>query len=289
MLLERRGDPASAEAAYRQADAQEDAAGTYNLAALLQRRGDAAGAEAAYRRADAIGAFSLGTLLERRGEIAGAVAAYRRASEQGHGGAAGRLEALLQNGGEQLSEDEPPAPTPEDPAARRATTQVSVPAPPHGHVAEEAPAVGRELDVWPEDVVNAEQAYRDADEQGDGAAAFRLGGLLAERGDLIGAEEAFRRAEERGHPAGASNLGVLLERRGDLDGAEHAYRRADASGDATAAFNLGGLLAARGDLEGAEAAFQRAAERRPDELADKVRAAVDGLRASLPTHDGGSS
>src|SRR5436309_1027560 len=34
----------------------------------------------------------------------------------------------------------------------------------------------------------AEQTNRDADEQGDGSAAFNLGGRLAEQGDLSGAE-----------------------------------------------------------------------------------------------------
>jgi TPR repeat protein len=84
---------------------------------------------------------------------------------------------------------------------------------------------------WPSgDLAGAEDAFRRADDRGDAAAAFSLGGLLAERGDLAGAEDAFRRADERGHVAGVFNLGVLLEERGDLAGAEAAYRRAEERG-----------------------------------------------------------
>jgi tetratricopeptide (TPR) repeat protein len=95
----------------------------------------------------------------------------------------------------------------------------------------------------------------------DGTDAFKLGGLLAERGDLAGATVALRHADESGHAAGASNLGTLLETQGDLEGAEAAYRRADARGDMAGAFNLGALLAERGDLTSAVVAFRRADER----------------------------
>jgi hypothetical protein len=94
-----------------------------------------------------------------------------------------------------------------------------------------------------------------------GIESFIRGGALLDRGDLVGAEKAYRQAEEEGHPSAASNVGVLLEHRGDMVGAEAAYRRADERGDATGAFNLGSLLAERNDLVGAETAYRRADKR----------------------------
>ena len=68
--LDRRGDLAEAEAAYRRADVRGDANGAFNLAGLLAEPGESAGAEAGYRRADERGdagaAGNLGLLLERR-------------------------------------------------------------------------------------------------------------------------------------------------------------------------------------------------------------------------------
>ena len=67
---------------------------------LLEQRGDLASAEAAYRRADqrgsAIGAFKLGALLQGH-DAAGAEAAYRRAYERGHHELADMARAALSN------------------------------------------------------------------------------------------------------------------------------------------------------------------------------------------------
>src|SRR5437763_270189 len=79
--------------------------GAANLGVLLERRGDEAGAEAAYRRADerghAGGAFMLGVLLERRGDDAGAEAAMRRADARGHPGGASNVGVLLERCGDE--------------------------------------------------------------------------------------------------------------------------------------------------------------------------------------------
>jgi tetratricopeptide (TPR) repeat protein len=111
------------------------------------------------------------------------------------------------------------------------------------------------------DLLEAEDAYRRADDRGGLRGAFNLGQLLRKRNDLAGAEDAYRRADQRGSPQGAVNLGVLLEQRGDLVGAEDAYRRADQRGSRKGASNLARLLAAREDQVGAKAALARAGER----------------------------
>lgn len=104
----------------------------------------------------------------------------------------------------------------------------------------------------------AKEAFRRADERGHPDAAFDLGALLLEEGDRAAAEDAFRRADQRGNPGAASNLGVLLEQRGDLVGAEGAYRRADERGQGVGACNLGALLEQHGDVAGAKEAYRRA-------------------------------
>jgi peptidoglycan hydrolase-like protein with peptidoglycan-binding domain/tetratricopeptide (TPR) repeat protein len=109
--------------------------------------------------------------------------------------------------------------------------------------------------------VGAEDAFRRADERGHADAAFELGVLLAHQGDNKGAKEAFRRAEKRGHPDAAFDLGALLVQEGDRAGAEEAFRRAAEHGDGGAASNLGVLLEQRGDLVGAKQAYQRADQR----------------------------
>jgi peptidoglycan hydrolase-like protein with peptidoglycan-binding domain/TPR repeat protein len=107
------------------------------------------------------------------------------------------------------------------------------------------------------------------EDQEAGAAAFRLGLLLAQDGNLVGAEDAFRRADDRGHPAAPFELGVLLAQEGDRAGAVEAFRRADDRGHSTAAFNLGVVLAEEGDRAGAKEAFRRADERgHPDAAFD---------------------
>jgi hypothetical protein len=122
---------------------------------------------------------------------------------------------------------------------------------------------------------------RAADQRADAAAAFKLGGLLAQRGDLDAAVAAFCLADERGHSAGASNLGMLLEQQGDLEGAEAAYRRADVRGHAAGAYNLGVLLAERGDLAGAAVALRRAAADTDPEGARMARQALLSLGPSI--------
>ena len=136
----------------------------------------------------------------------------------------------------------------------------------------------------------AGQTEDQSEDRHDGAAALRLGRVLAEHGDRIGAEDAFRHAEERGHPAAAFELGVLLaleryraaaknpfrrprQRRHpnptvdlealllqeqDRASAEDAFRRADERGHPGAACNLGVLLEQQGDLAGAGEAYRRA-------------------------------
>jgi tetratricopeptide (TPR) repeat protein len=110
------------------------------------------------------------------------------------------------------------------------------------------------------DIAGAEVAYRRADERGDVLGAFNLGTLLADQGRIEEAVDAFRGGDELGDGAAASNLGVLLEERGDVAGAEAAYRRADERGDAVGALNLGNLLARQGKVGAAEA-LRRAEER----------------------------
>src|SRR5665213_1941306 len=71
VLLEERGDVASAELAYGEADALGHAGAALNLGVLLEARGDLPAAKRCYKRAhergDPNGAFNLGALLEERG------------------------------------------------------------------------------------------------------------------------------------------------------------------------------------------------------------------------------
>jgi peptidoglycan hydrolase-like protein with peptidoglycan-binding domain/TPR repeat protein len=94
-----------------------------------------------------------------------------------------------------------------------------------------------------------------------GAAAFRLGLLLAKDGNRVAAEDAFRRADEHGHPGAASELGILRALTGDHEAAKDALRRADERGHPAAAFDLGRMLADAGDRPAAKQAFRRAVER----------------------------
>ena len=101
--------------------------------------------------------------------------------------------------------------------------------------------------------------YRHAANAGDGAAAWGLANLLAERGDLDEAEQILRVRTKAGDWDSSARLAGLLAERGDLDGAAQIVRaqieaggrpdglrwRADA-GDVHAAV----LLAERGDLDG---------------------------------------
>lgn len=94
-----------------------------------------------------------------------------------------------------------------------------------------------------------------------GPAAFRLGLLLAKRGDRIGAEDAFRRADGDGHSGAARELGTLRVLASDREGAKDAYRRADKRGHPAAAYDLGRLLAEEGDRPAAKEALGRAVKR----------------------------
>jgi len=102
--LERGGDLAGAEAAYRTADAAGDIIGAVRLGALLERRAAIESAEGAYRRADlrgsAAGSARLGRLLENRGDLSGAEAAYRRADGRGSPAGSAALASVLERRGE---------------------------------------------------------------------------------------------------------------------------------------------------------------------------------------------
>ncbi|HYZ80185.1 MAG TPA: hypothetical protein VE571_02895 [Solirubrobacteraceae bacterium] len=88
VLLEERGDRATAERAYREADALGHAGAALNLGVLHEARGNLGAAKACYRRAhrrgDENGAFNLAALLEEHGDMAGAKRAYTRAEAAGH-------------------------------------------------------------------------------------------------------------------------------------------------------------------------------------------------------------
>lgn len=102
--LERSGDLAGAEAAYRRADSAGDINGAVRLGALLERHGETAAADA-YRRADlrgsAAGSARFGRLLEERGDLAGAEAAFRRADARGSPAGAAGLASILERLGRQ--------------------------------------------------------------------------------------------------------------------------------------------------------------------------------------------
>jgi tetratricopeptide (TPR) repeat protein len=103
---------------------------------------------------------------------------------------------------------------------------------------------------------------RDASVNGDGDAdPFELGNRHAERGEMARAEEAYRRADEDGNGTAAAYAGLFAEARGDFDEARDAYRRADERGDGFGALRLGLLSAAHGDWDTAKDAYARADER----------------------------
>ena len=126
--------------------------------------------------------------------------------------------------------------------------------------------------------------YRRAADAGDGDAAGRLAGLLAERGDL----DELRARADAGDGDAAGRLAMLLADRGDLD---ELRARADA-GDEDAAGRLAMLLADRGDLDQlrarADAGDGAAAERLAGLLADRgdLDQAEQLLRARADAGDG---
>ena len=143
--------------------------------------------------------------------------------------------------------------------------------------------------------------YRHAADAGDWHAAFRLAGLLAERGDLDG----LRARAEAGDGPAAGQLARLLAERGDLDGAKQMARAAADVGYKLAAPQLAELLADRGDLDGAEQVLRAAADAddgpaafspfellldslAAEQLADLLaeRGDLDGLRARADAGDG---
>src|SRR5436305_3199100 len=91
--------------------------------------------------------------------------------------------------------------------------------------------------------------------------ALEEGNRLARQGDLTGAEEAYRRADEGGDGTGAAYAGLFAESRGELEEAQDAYRRADERGDGFGAFRLGLLQSRTGDWDAAREAWERADER----------------------------
>ena len=96
---------------------------------------------------------------------------------------------------------------------------------------------------------------------GRGKAAFEEGNERAGRGALQEAEEAYRQAADEGHPTAAAYAGVFAESRGDLDQARTLYGQADEGGDGFGSFRLGMLLSRSGDWDGATGAWERADER----------------------------
>ncbi len=125
--------------------------------------------------------------------------------------------------------------------------------------------------------------YRRAADAGDGAAALRLAGRLAERGDLDEAAQLLRDLDGAGDPWAAQELAGLLAKRGDLD---ELRAWADA-GDGWAVEELAGRLAERGDLDElrarADAGDWWAASRLADLLAE--RGDLDELRARADADD----
>lgn len=103
-------------------------------------------------------------------------------------------------------------------------------------------------------------AYRQADELGDAAAAIFLGNALRRRGDIGLARSAYQRAEGRGHPEAAGCLGNLLSDVGDKAGAKAAYLRSIHSGSIIAALNLGLMLADDSQPDEALVYLRRAAD-----------------------------
>ncbi len=103
------------------------------------------------------------------------------------------------------------------------------------------------------------EAYRKADELGDGEAAIFLGNALRSRGDVNRAMEAYERADARGHREAAMSLGNLLSDLGDKAGAKDAYLRSVALGSTIASLNLGLMLAGDGEAEEALVYLRRAA------------------------------
>ena len=142
------------------------------------------------------------------------------------------------------------------------------------------------------DIDGAAQILRARADAGDGEAARRLAGLLADRGDIDGAAQILRARADAGHVPAAQDLATLLARRGDID---ELRARADAC-DGQAARRLAGLLADRGDIDGAAQILRARADAGDGEAARRLaglladRGDIDGaaqiLRARADAGDG---
>jgi predicted negative regulator of RcsB-dependent stress response len=143
--------------------------------------------------------------------------------------------------------------------------------------------LGQRFETEFSDATAAERAYRAAmskdDRQVAYEAAFRLGGLLAGRGDTSGARGAYETATRSEDPGlatqAAAELGELLDGAGEQEEKERIFKLvAGRSPDGAA--QLGAALEARGDLDGAEAAY-RAASRRKSKLAAGAALSLGGI------------
>jgi tetratricopeptide (TPR) repeat protein len=125
-------------------------------------------------------------------------------------------------------------------------------------------------------------------------AAFKLGQLLAERGDIDGARTAYQQAIHSRHPEqgpkAAVQLGLLIAKHGDVDGARAAYELAIDSSHPDqapwAAVGLGLLLAAQGDTEDARAAYQQAIDSRHIDAAPTAALGLGQLLAEKGDTEG---
>ena len=168
---------ASAEVAYRRADAAGGAAGAFNLGVLLHQQREFAAAAAAYERAEQRGdrdaAFNLGVLLYEQADFEGAEAAWQRCLRHRHVQAAANLGFLLQRRGDLEGAHMARA------AAERWAANQTLPS-----------AVKAPSSISP----HAELTYRLADAVGDAKGAFNLGVLLQQRRDVTAAAAAYERA-----------------------------------------------------------------------------------------------
>jgi tetratricopeptide (TPR) repeat protein len=276
--LEKRGDVAGAEDAYRRADAAGNAEGASDLGVLLFERDDIEAAHAALVRADqrgsGMGAFRLGFLLEETGKPTEAEQAYRRAVERGNEHAASNLTDLLRRRG--------------DHAGAAAIEQ------PTAHAAGQTEAILAEAERRGIPTLRVD----DAEDLLIGMAKTEL-----EQGRTARAEQILREVLDRGRQArglAALNLGILLQERGDLAGARQAYETALASEDhlaaGAAALNLGHLLATDGEAAEDERLFATAMSSGHPEAAPKAASAAcrasdlyQRARQWAPTNSGAGS
>jgi S-DNA-T family DNA segregation ATPase FtsK/SpoIIIE len=188
------GDYEAAEAAYREADAMQDAEAAFLLGDLLRGKGDLSGAEDAYRRAEARGHSNapnrLGFMLEDRGDTEGAKAAYGRAIAAGSDYGELHLGYLLAQEGH----------------AERALSYLRI-AEQKGDP-EASLAIGNIL-AGTDDLEGAAEAYRTSADRGHYVGAHELGTVLRKLGDIDGARAAFRRSVDLGGEAAQRELDAM--------------------------------------------------------------------------------